>query len=135
MAHIKSAVLFFLLVGIAVPTLSFASDDDALLMEYRKNLSENMTGEIADQLRSEFKDSGLPPSDVEAVVANLAEAISTCFIESLVEFTRQRDIPLSDLIGDGDGGIEFKGDTLVLADEFQALVGPCIYSARAEAGL
>ena len=128
-------VSLFLLIGIALLTPSFASEDEYSLKEFRENLSKNTSAEIADQLRSEFKDTGLPPSDVERIVANLADAIALCFIESLVEFTQQHDIPLADLIGDGSGGIEFVGDTLDKADEFQALLSPCIYAARAEAGV
>ena len=136
MALIRGIILsFFLLIGIAVLTPSFASEDEHLLKEFRENLSKNKSTEIADQLRSEFEDMGLPPSDVERIVANLADAIALCFVESLVEFTQQHDIPLADLIGDGGGGIEFVGETLDKADEFHALLSPCIYAARAEAGV
>lgn len=124
-----------LLIGIVLLSPSFASEDESLLEEFRENLSKKMSTEIADQLRSEFEDAGLPPSDIEGIVANLADAINMCFFESVVEFTQQYDIPLADLIGDGNGGIEFAGDNLDLADGFQELLSPCIYAARAEAGV
>ena len=106
-----------------------------MLKEFRESLAKNMSAEIADQLRSEFTDTGLAPSDVDRIVADLADALEVCVFNSLVEFLSDNDIPLAELIGDGsDGGVSFEGKNLRKASELQEILYPCVNAARTEAG-
>ncbi len=136
MALIKGIILsFFLLSGIALPASVFASEDEGLLKEFRENLAKNISAEIADQLRSEYTDTGRAPSDVDRIVADLADALEVCMFDSLVKFVRDNDIPLVELIGDGsEGVVSFEGRNLSKASEFQEIFNPCVNAARTEAG-
>ena len=135
MALIKGITLsFFLLIGTALLTPSFASEDELLLEEFRESLAKNISAEMADQFRSDLKDTGLSSSDVERIVADLEDAVAACFLDSLVEYAQIHETPLADLIIEvgSEMAISFEGDEGV---EFEELLIPCLHAARAEAGI
>ena len=132
MALIKSITLsFFLLIGTALLTPSFASEDELLLEELRESLAKNISAEMADQFRSNLKDTGLSSSDVERIVADLDDAVAACFLDSLVEHAQIHETPLADLI------IEVVSELAIssVGVEFEELLNSCLYDARAEAGI
>ena len=129
MALIKSITLsFFLLIGTALLTPSFASEDELLLEELRESLAKTISAEMADRFRSDLNDTGLSPSDVERIVADLEDAVAACFLDSLVEYAQIHETPLADLI-DNEMAISFVGG------EFKELLIPCLNAARTEAGI
>ena len=135
MALIKGITLsFFLLIGAALLTPSFASEDELLIKEFRESLAKNISAEMADQFRSDLNDTGLSPSDVERIVADLEDAVAACFLDSLVEYAQIHETPLADLIIEvgSEMAISFEGDEGV---EFEELLIPCLNAARAEAGI
>ncbi len=134
-ALIKSiAFSFFLLIGTALLSPSFASEDELLLEEFREMLAKNISAAMADQFRSDLKDTGLPPSDVKRIVADLEDTVAACFLDSLVEYAQIHETPLADLIVErgSEMAIRFEGDEGV---EFEELLIPCLNAARAEAGI
>ena len=135
MALIKNITFsFFLLIGTALLTSSFASEDELLLEEFRESLTKNISAEMADQFRSDLKDNGLSSSDVERIVANLEDAVAACFLDSIVEYAQIHETPLADLIIEvgSEMAISFKGGEGV---EFEELLNPCLNAARTEAGI
>ncbi len=132
MALIKSiAFSFFLLIGTALLTSSFASEDELLLEELRESLEKGISSEMADLFRSDLKDTGLSSSDVERIVADLEDAVAACFLDSLVEHAQIHETPLADLVIEVDGEM---GISPVGVD-FEELLNPCLNAARMEAGI
>ena len=129
---IKSiAFSFFLLIGTALLTASFASEDELLLEELRESLEKNISSEMADLFRSDLKNTGLSSADIERIIADLVDATTACFLDSLVEHAQTHETPLADLIIEVDGEM---GITPVGVD-FEELLNPCLNAARMEAGI
>lgn len=132
MTKIKSFVfIFFLLIGIAVLTQSFASEDELLLEELRASLEKGISSEMSNLFRSELNEAGLSSIDVERIVAELEDAATACFLDSLVEHAQTHEVALTDLIVEVDGEM---GITPIGAD-FEELLNPCLNAARMEAGI
>ena len=132
MALIKGITLsLFLLIGTALLTPSFASEDELLLEELRESLEKNISSEMADLFRTDLKDTGLSSADVERIVAVLEDAVAACFLDSLVEHAQIHETPLADLVIEVDGEM---GISPVGVD-FEVLLNSCLYAARTEAGI
>ena len=132
MALIKSiAFSFFLLIGTALLTSSFASEDEVLAEELRESLEKGISAEMADLFRTDLKDTGLSSADVERIVAVLEDAVAACFLDSLVEHAQIHETPLADLVIEVDGEM---GISPVGVD-FEEFLNSCLYAARTEAGI
>ncbi len=105
-----------------------------LLEEFRNSIARIIRAEMSDQFRSDLKDSGLSPADVDRIVADLAESIESCFVDTTVNYAQIHEIPLADLITEeeGDYGVKFEGNE---GAEFGELLAACTNAARAEAGI
>ena len=135
MAFIKSVIFsFIVLVWVALPNSSFASEDDILIEKFRKSLAGKIRAEMTDQFHIDFKDSGLSPSDVDRVIADVEDSIESCFVVTTVNYAQIREIPLADLITEEDGDfiIRFEGNE---GAEFGELLTACTNDARAQAGI
>ncbi len=132
MALIKSiAFSFSVLIGIALLTSAFASEDEVLLEELRESLARNINSEMADLFRTDLKDTGLSSADVERIVAVLENAVVACFLDSLVEHAQTHETPLANLV------LEVKGDMGIspVGGDFEELLILCLNAARMEAGI
>jgi hypothetical protein len=110
---------------------AFASDDELLLEELRQSLEKNVSSEMGPMFRAELKDTGLASSDIERLVEDLEDEVVACFLESLVEHSKNQDVPLSDLVHkfNGEMGISPVGS------DFEILLNNCLNTARLEAGI
>ena len=131
-ALIKSMVFgFILLLGIAIPASSLATDDELLLEELRESLEKGIGSEMADRFRSELKESGMAPIDAERIVEELVDASVVCFVGSLVKHAQTHETPLADLVH------EFEDEMGIapVGGDFEDLLNRCLNAVRLEAGI
>ncbi len=122
---------FAALIGIALLTSAFASEDEVLLEDLRVSLEKNVNSEMAPLFRSDLKDSGLSSSDVERIIADLEDKAVACFLDSLIKHAQNHDVSPADLVS------EFGGEMAIgpIGDDFALLLNSCLNAARLEAGI
>ena len=132
MALIKGITFYFsLLIGVALLTSAFASEDEVLLEELRQSLEKGISSEMAPLFRSDLKDTGLSSSDIERIVADLEDKVVACFLDSLVEHAQNYETSLADLILEVEGEMSIRP----VGADFEELLNICLNAARLEAGI
>ena len=126
----KRITLIFSVMLVAAPG-AFAQSDEEILETLRTSITQTYLQQLPNDLPESFLNSGLSPSDKERLVQQLANDGAACFVDAVVSYATQNDVPLSGFVSD-DGLISFDGDS---ASEFEQLLAPCILAARQAAGL
>lgn len=109
---------------------AFAQSDEEILETLRTSVTEIYLEQLPNDLPESFLNSGLSPSDIERLVLQLANDGAACFVDAVVGYAAQNEVPLSDFVS--DGVISFDGES---GSEFELLLAPCILAARQAAGL
>lgn len=119
-------LIFFLFVSVA-----FAESDEEIIERARASFQKIFLEQASWALPESFWNSGLAESDKEKLVQKLAEDSANCFVNAIVTYSQQTQMPISEIVSD-DNTVGFSGDS---GSDFMHLFEPCMLRARQSAGM
>lgn len=96
-------------IMVLVSPEAYSQSDEEILERVRTNSVAIFLEQASFTLPDSFHNSGLAPSDKERLIEQWAKDSGACFVDSLAEYAKTTDVPLSEMVEE-DGSFGLKGD-------------------------